>query len=167
MSIEAPLANVFACGTEDWELRFPWGTALTAPDAFNFMERVGAAWAGRDLDVLRPLLHPAGSWAFVDDRPRVITDPDELVEAIRELQQDPLYQVSNVRHTPLTDRIVLGSCQVRTAMRNSRGHTVAQYFLLLEVRDGLFYRSESFPSEVAARAAVDAGWASEVAAPAS
>jgi ketosteroid isomerase-like protein len=126
------------------------------------MERVGAAWAGGHLDLLRPLLHPEGTWAFVDDRPRVINDPDELVEAIRELQRDPLYRVSNVRHTPLTDQIVLGTCQVRTAMRNSRGHRSARYHLLLEVRDGLFYRSESFPSEAAARAAAEAGWASGV-----
>jgi hypothetical protein len=126
------------------------------------MERVGAAWAAGNLRVLRPLLHPEGSWAFVDDSPRVINDPDELVDAIRELRRDPIYQVSNVRHTPLTDQILLGTCQVRTAMRNSRGHRLARYYLLLEVRDGLFYRSESFPSEAAARAAAEAGWASSV-----
>jgi hypothetical protein len=52
-------------------------------------------------------------------------------------------------------------------MRNSRGHTLGRYYLLLEVRDGLFYRSESFPSEAAARAAAAAGWASGVESPAS
>lgn len=152
-------ALVSPCTVTSEALRCRVGNELTGSDAFKLMEKVGAAWAGGDLQGLRVLLYPAGSWAFVDDGPRVINDPDELVDAIRELRRDPIYQVSKITHTPLTDRIVLGSCQVRTAMRNSRGHMVARYFLLLEVRDGLFYRSESFPSEDAARAAFERGWA--------
>ena len=140
---------------------------MTSLDDLKLMERVGAAWAGGDLGVLRSLLHPAGTWAFVDDSPRVIHDPDELIEASRKVQRDPIYQVSNIRHMRLTDRVLLGSCQVRTAMRRSRGHRVARYFLLLEVRDGLFYRSESFANEDVARATAEQGWASGVELPAS
>ena len=126
------------------------------------MDEAGAAWANGDLDVLRARLHPEGTWAFVDDRPRVINDPDRLIDAIREIQQDGLYQLSSIRHTPLSDRVVLGTCQVRTSIRGRGGHNVRHYYLLLEVRDGLFYRSESFPSENGARAAFERGWGSSL-----
>jgi ketosteroid isomerase-like protein len=122
------------------------------------MERVGAAWSSGDLDALRALLHPDGSWAFVDARPRVIQDTDRLLDAIRELQSDGLYQVSNITHQSLSEHVLLGTCQVRTSIRGRGGHSLAPYFLLLEVRDGLFYRSESFPNESSARAAFARGW---------
>jgi len=131
---------------------------VTASAALSVMESAGAAWASGDLDALHRLLHPDGTWAFVDAKPRMIKGPERLLEAIRELQHDGLYQVINVTHEPLSEHVVLGKCQVRTSFRDRGGHRVARYVLLLEVRDGLFYRSESFPNESAARAAFADGW---------
>jgi len=130
-------------------------------DALNLMERVGAAWAAGDLELLRSLLHPEGSWMFIDVAPRLIQDRDELIRAIRGAQDDARYRLGPITHKPLDGRVVLGSCQVRTTLSGGKGHRIARYVFLLEVRDGLFYRSEVFPGEDAARAAFARGWGSE------
>jgi ketosteroid isomerase-like protein len=136
-------------------------SGLEAQDAVNLMERVGAAWAAGDLVLLRSLLHPGGSWMFIDIDPRLIQDRDELIRAIRDAQDDAMYRLGPITHKPLDGRVVLGSCQVRTTLRGGAGHRIARYVFLLEIRDGVFYRSEIFPGEDAARAAFARGWASE------
>jgi ketosteroid isomerase-like protein len=120
------------------------------------MERVSVAWEGGDYETLRSLLHPY----VVVEKPRMITDPDELVDAIRDAQQRTAYQFRPTKYVELSEHVLLGTCTIRTAVRGG-GHIVAPYVFLLEVRDELFYRRELFPSQQAAHEAFESGWESD------
>jgi len=122
------------------------------------MERVSVAWERGDYDRLRTLLHPAGSWYLVTEHPRTITDPDELVEAIRHAKQDTVYDFQPMRYVALSDYVPLGLCYIRTPLAGGSGHQIGRYVFLLEVRDELFYRSECFRTDDEAMAAFEAGW---------
>jgi ketosteroid isomerase-like protein len=124
------------------------------------MSGVSRAWELGDLRSLRKLLHPDGVWMFVGAEPRAISDPDELIEAIREEQETTAYNLSPHTNHELSENVVLATGFIRTALPNGRGHRMSHYAFLTEVRDGLFHRSEVFASEEEAREAFWAGWES-------
>jgi hypothetical protein len=115
-----------------------------------------------DYPTLRTLLHPSGSWEFVSTNVRIFSDPDELVDAIRHEQERKTYKLYTVTHEPLAASVVLAGAYIRTARAGGRGHGVGRQAFLCEVRDGLFFRSEAFPSEAQARAAFESGWGGNV-----
>lgn len=128
----------------------------------DVVERVGVAWESGDYDKLRTLLHPEGSWVVVSAEPRTISDPDELIKAIEVAQKTTSYRTYTMEYEPLGGPVVLARGYVRTpAGHGVPGHTLARRYFLLEVRDGLLFRREHFPSEDDARGAFRAGWASE------
>ena len=131
------------------------------------MRGVSAAWKGGDYRTLRDLLHPDGVWflpdgmrVLVDDRPRFILGLEELTEALA--RADANLDFGDVVYEPLSEAVVLGSCHIRTPLPGRHGghHDLGRYIFLLEVRERLFFRSESFPSEDAARQAFGRGWGS-------
>jgi len=123
------------------------------------MRQVSAAWKQRQYASLRELLHPDGMWFLVDDNPRFIVGRDEFVEAIARAQHETVFDFSNDKYEPLSETILLGAAHIRTPLPDGQhGHRLGRYHFLLEVRDGLFYRSECFPTEAAARAAFATGW---------
>jgi ketosteroid isomerase-like protein len=133
----------------------------------DVMRDVSAAWKGRDYRMLRDLLHPDGVWFLPDgmqllvgDRPRFILGLEELIEAIA--RANTSLDFGDDVYEPLSDAVVLGSCHIRTPLPGRhRGHRdLGRYVFLLEVRDRLFFRSESFSSEDAAREAFGRGWGS-------
>jgi ketosteroid isomerase-like protein len=131
------------------------------PGAAEVMRSVSGAWRSRDYEALRALLHPQGIWFLVDDHPRFIVGVDQFIEAIATAQQNTVFDFSNDVYEELAEGILLGHCQIRRPIPSpGHGHTVGRYYFLLEVRDGLFARSESFPTEDVAREAFAKGWSS-------
>ena len=123
------------------------------------MERVSAAWVAGDYEALRELLHPEGVWFLVSASSRMYFDPDEFVDAIRDAREHTVYEFNPMTHDPLGARVLLGSCFIRTPIPAAGvGHNMSRYTFLLEVRDGLFFRSETFASEQEARSAFLRGW---------
>jgi hypothetical protein len=128
--------------------------------AARVMERVSLAWESGDYPALRMLLHPAGSWVFIGGNVRTISDPDELVDAIRHEQERTGYKLYTVTNESLGEAVVLFGAYIRASV-GTTGHRCWRHTFLCEVRDELFFRSEHFHSEPEARAAVDAGWGPE------
>jgi hypothetical protein len=134
----------------------------TAPpvSAIHVMSGVSRAWELGDLRSLRKLLHPEGAWFFVGAEPRAISDPEELIEAIRDEEATTAYNMSPITNHELSENVVLATGFIRTALPDGRGHRMSHYAFLTEVRNELFYRSELFASEEEAREAFRAGWES-------
>ena len=140
----------------------PVGEPSPTPAA-EVMRNVSVTWKIGDYETLRGLLHPDGMWFLVDDNPRFIVGVEEFIDAIARARHETVFDFSNDVYEPLSETILLGSCQIRTPLPGGRGgHILGRYHLLLEVRDGLFSRSESFPNEEAARAAFAVGWGRKV-----
>jgi ketosteroid isomerase-like protein len=132
------------------------------------MRQVSITWKRGDYRALRKLLHPEGMWFLVDADPRFILGVSEFIDAIALAQRETVFDFSNDLYEELAEGVLLSQCQIRRPLRGSEhGHTLGRYFFLLEVRDGLFARSESFPTEVAARDAFEAGWVQKLEATAS
>lgn len=134
--------------------------------AADVMRSVSQAWKREDYGWLRELLHPDGTWFLLDDNPRFIVGREAFVEAIERAQRETVLDFSNDAYEPLGETVLLGSCEIRTPFPGGRGgFSTGHYFFLLEVRDGLFARSESFASEQAAREAFARGWGRDAPAP--
>ena len=124
------------------------------------MERVDIAWENGDYETLRGLLHPGGSWVLLSsNEQRTITNPDELVEALKVVRETTSYRIYTMSYEVLGGGVVLASAYIRTpAGHGSDGHGLARHFFLIDVKDGLLYRQEHFHVERDARSAFDDHW---------
>jgi hypothetical protein len=112
-----------------------------------------------DYSSLRTLLHPEGSCTFISNRPRTVSDRDELVKALQLVRETTSYRVYTLSYEVLGGGVVLASAYIRTpAGHGGDGHGLARHFFLIDVKDGLLYRQEHFHVERDARMAFADHW---------
>jgi hypothetical protein len=125
--------------------------------ALDVISAMADAWRGQNYDRLATLLHPEGAWEFVGGGGVVITDPKQLIDAIRAANRDTAYHLGEFTFEQLGDTTVL-ACTSARLQHGRQGHSHRPVFFLCEVRDDRFYRSQAFSSAEAARTAFSSGW---------
>jgi hypothetical protein len=116
------------------------------PDAEAVHRQVVSAWQARDWDRLRSLLHPEGTFEPTTAGGRFV-DAEDLVGSL-EAADRTVFSVCGLTYEKLADDFAIAAGYVRHL--HERGHSLTRAVWLIEVRDGLAYRSTPFRSRKSA-----------------
>jgi hypothetical protein len=122
--------------------------AASLREAARVHQQIVSAWQERDWDRVRSLLHPEGLFESTAAGGRTV-DAEGFLNALIEADRT-VYSVYGLSYEPLADGAVIVSGYVRQPRR--RGHSLSRVVWLVEVREGLAYRSTPFATRESALA---------------